>query len=86
MRRVFLTTIALAATFGPVCAQSGAPVYHIKRWPQDIETVPCAAFKKNPDGSWTVTGTLRIGSGREISGFSFKDKETARLDKRCAKN
>jgi hypothetical protein len=83
MLQSFLTVIALAATLGPAWAQSEGRIYHIKRWPHDIESIPCEAFKKNPDGSWTVTGTLRVGSGQPISGFSFKSKETAKLDKRC---
>jgi hypothetical protein len=34
------------------------PIYPISKWPQDIASVPCSAWKKDDLGAWALTGTL----------------------------
>jgi hypothetical protein len=39
------------------------PVYDILRWPEDIATIPCTAWKKDGVGGWSITGTLNWTGG-----------------------
>lgn len=60
-----------------------AETYRIDAWPRDLDKVPCDAFKKNADGSWTQTGTI-VGGGMTMTGNTFKDTgETKMLEQRC---
>ena len=39
------------------------PIYPIRKWPQDIASVPCSAWKKDDLGAWALTGTLDCTGG-----------------------
>lgn len=39
------------------------PVYSVSRWPQDLASVPCSAWKKDNLGAWALTGTLNWERG-----------------------
>ena len=50
-----------------------------------LADLPCGAFKKNPDGSWTQGATL-IAGGALIVGLNFKNtNETRIIESKCDK-
>jgi hypothetical protein len=56
--RVFAATFLL---IGMIFAAQ-AEEYTIPSWPNGISQLPCSAFRKNPDGSWTVVATIHAGN------------------------
>ena len=55
MVRSFFAAVMTFALVGIVNAET----YNIQVWPDDLDKVPCEAWKKNPDGSLTQTGNRR---------------------------
>jgi hypothetical protein len=43
-----------------LCGQAQAETIHIQNWPADLDKVPCSAWKINPDGTVTQTGTIIV--------------------------
>ena len=59
--------------------------YTITSYPAGLADLPCDAFKKNPDGSWTQVAIL-IAGGALIVGLNFKNtKETRIIESKCDK-
>ena len=59
--------------------------YTITSYPAGLADLPCGAFKKNPDGSWTQGATL-IAGGALIVGLNFKNtNETRIIESKCDK-
>jgi hypothetical protein len=56
-RRVFVATFFLTGMIFAAHAEE----YTIPSWPNGINQLPCSAFRKNPDGSWTVVATVHAG-------------------------
>jgi hypothetical protein len=54
--RVFFAAIVALALGGV----ANAEIYNIQVWPDDLDKVPCEAWKKNADGSVTQTGTIVV--------------------------
>ncbi len=80
-----LVLIAFAAAFlcgaTPVCATT----YQVDNWPGDIDNIPCSAWQKAGDGTWVLTGTIKVGSS-EISNVGVKGDAAARkVEKKCGK-
>ena len=62
---------------------ASAATYTIENWPQDLNKVPCDAWKRNNDGSWVEVGTIIVG-GHPTSGMTFKDTDESKLlDAKC---
>ena len=72
--RKFLATLIL---LGSLSAGS-ATTYTIQSWPQDLNKVPCDAWRHNSDGSWTEAATIVVG-GNATSGMTFKDTDEAKI-------
>jgi hypothetical protein len=63
--------ILAAATWLAVSFAARAEVtYTITSYPAGLADLPCDAFKKNPDGSWTQVAIL-VAGGRPYRGSSF---------------
>jgi hypothetical protein len=63
-----------------------AATYTISSYPAGLAEIPCDAFKKNPDGSWTQVATLIAGGALIPAGGNFKDTAEARIiEKKCDK-
>jgi hypothetical protein len=59
--------------------------YSITSYPAGLADLPCDAFKKNPDGSWTQVAIL-IAGGALIVGLNFKNtNETRIIESKCDK-
>jgi hypothetical protein len=62
---------------------ASAATYTIQNWPQDLDKVPCDAWKRNSDGTWVEVGTI-IVNGNPTSGMTFKDTDESKLlDAKC---
>src|SRR5208283_740011 len=46
----------------PALATQAQQSYKAANWEEAVNEVPCAAFKKNANGSWTIP-TLTLGNG-----------------------
>jgi hypothetical protein len=55
-----------------------AEEYKVSGWPQAINELPCSAFRKNADGGWTLTATIKFG-GVTMSDDTFKGGSEARM-------
>lgn len=78
--------ILAAATWLAVSFAARAEMtYTITSYPAGLADLPCDAFKKNPDGSWTQVAIL-IAGGALIVGLNFKNtKETRIIESKCDK-
>ena len=81
------SALVSVAILGFISSATAQTTYTINGWPQGLQTIPCDAFKKNPDGSWTQTGTIIVmPSHAQMIGITFKtpSPEVQMLEKRCA--
>jgi hypothetical protein len=79
--RLPIVTILLAASF----TARAEVIYTITSYPAGLADLPCGAFEKNPDGSWTQVATL-IAGGALIVGLHFKNTaETRIIETKCDK-
>ena len=63
-----------------------AATYTISSYPAGLADLPCDAFKKNADGSWTQVATLIAGGALIPAGSNFKNTaETRIIEKKCDK-
>jgi hypothetical protein len=78
--------VLIAATLLAVSFAARAEMtYTITSYPAGLADLPCDAFKKNPDGSWTQVAIL-IAGGALIVGPNFKNtKETRIIESKCDK-
>jgi hypothetical protein len=76
--------VLFAATLLAVSFAARAEItYTITSYPGGLADLPCDAFKKNPDGSWTQVATL-IAGGALIVGLNFKNtNETRIIESKC---
>ena len=62
--RLFSTICGILSVLaGPAHAQ---PRYTIEKWPADLNTLPCAAFVRAPNGGWGLAGTIIVTSSNEV--------------------
>jgi hypothetical protein len=64
---VLLTTFVLTG----IIFAADTEEYTIPSWPNGINQLPCSAFRKNPDGSWTVIATVHAGP-MTLSNVTFR--------------
>ena len=79
--------LLVAAAWLAICVAARAEAaYTITSYPAGLADLPCDAFKKNPDGSWTQAAVI-VAGGALIVGLHFKDtKETRIIESKCDKN
>jgi hypothetical protein len=66
------TLLAIVATL-VISYGASAATYTISSYPAGLAEVPCEAFKKNPDGSWTQVAILIAGGALIPAGNNFKN-------------
>src|SRR5262249_61708563 len=65
---------------------ASAATYTTISYPAGLAEVPCDAFKKNPDGSWTQVAILIAGGALIPAGNNFKNTAESRIiEKKCDK-
>jgi len=72
MTKLSAAAVASILTFALVLAvaDSVPATYRAANWGDAINTVPCDAFRKNNDGTWTQTGTIILGDGRGVLAYN----------------
>jgi hypothetical protein len=78
------SSVLLSALAG--FAQAADAYYTIEQWPSDLNTLPCAAFVRTPNGGWGLAGTIVVKSSNEVVSESFYVKGNAVADiieKKC---
>jgi len=79
------TLLVIVATL-VISYGASAATYTISSYPAGLAEVPCDAFKKNPDGSWTQVAILIAGGALIPAGNNFKDTAESRIiEKKCDK-
>jgi hypothetical protein len=81
-----LTRSAISVILALTCsaAKAGA-TYTITSYPAGLADLPCDAFEKNPDGSWTQVAILIAGGALIPVGTRFRDSvETRIIEKKCS--
>jgi hypothetical protein len=78
--------LIIAATLLVISFTARAATYTISSYPAGLADLPCDAFKKNADGSWTQVATLIAGGALIPAGSNFKNTaETRIIEKKCDK-
>jgi hypothetical protein len=76
-----VASLSVAAFVPPVFAAIDS--YKIQSWPQDLDKVPCSAFRKNADGSWTPTAIIFVGGKPRKDAIAKDSAESQMLAARC---
>jgi len=74
---------ALALIVALHASMASAETYKIANWPDDLDQVQCSAWTHNPDGSWTQTAPIMVGSNTFTKNIFKGGREGAILDKHC---
>jgi len=84
-KSIFSHALIAATLLAGSFAARAEMTYTITSYPAGLADLPCDAFKKNPDGSWTQVAIL-IAGGALIVGLNFKDtNETRIIESKCDK-
>ena len=76
LRGVALVLIGIVSTDGAASQEYRSN----NKWPD----VPCEALTKNPDGSWSIKGTLILPSNSRITNLTLADSDETKLwDQKC---
>ena len=83
MSKLALTAAAaFISTLAPGFAEE---IFPVDNWPADIDTIPCSAWQKAGDGTWVLTGTIKVGAS-ELTNIGVKGDAAARkVEKKCGK-
>ena len=80
------TLLIIVAILLVISFNARVATYVISSYPAGPAEVPCDAFKKNPDGSWTQVAILIAGGALIPAGNDFKNTaETRIIEKKCDK-
>jgi hypothetical protein len=74
-----------------ICLCSAMPAfaqrtYVIQNWPDDVEKLPCDAWKREPNGVWTQVATIVVSSRGVTIGrnsFGLGAAESALVERKC---
>lgn len=81
-----LFPLVLAAAVAAVSAAWAQETYVVENWPADLDKIPCGAWEKTSDGTWTLAhGSIKVGAS-VLNHVGFKGDTAARLIERtCGK-
>jgi hypothetical protein len=62
-------------------------IYGVDSWPGGLAKVPCSAFRRNADKTWSQVDTIVVQPGNlRMTGSTFRNDATAKmLDRRCGR-
>ena len=80
-----LSLVAIAALLSTLAPGFAKDIYEVDNWPADIDNIPCSAWEKSSDGTWVLTGTIKVGSS-ELTNVGVKGDAAARkVETKCGK-
>jgi hypothetical protein len=60
-------------------------IYVVDNWPSDIDNIPCSAWAKSNDGTWVLSGSIKVGSS-VLENVGFRGDTEARLiERKCGR-
>ena len=81
-----IVTAAIAISLIAVAPQlaHGKHTYVVQQWPEDMAKVPCSAFKRNANGTWTEVATFNL-HGNRFTGNTYPlgSREVGILNQKC---
>ena len=81
-----MSTLLIIVASVVISYGASAATYTISSYPAGLAEVPCDAFKKNPDGSWTQVAILIARGALIPAGNNFKNTAESRIiEKKCDK-
>jgi len=81
-----VTTLPIIVATLVISYAARAATYTISSYPAGLAEVPCEAFKRNPDGSWTQMAVLIAGGALIPAGNNFKNTVESRIiEEKCDK-
>jgi hypothetical protein len=80
MRPKLKTCYSILVSVLASSAQADEAYYNIEQWPSDLNTLPCTAFVKAPNGSWGLAGTVVVRSSNEVLSEIFYVRGNAVAD------
>ena len=82
-----LVRVAISVIVALTCpAAKARATYTITSYPAGLADLPCDAFEKNADGSWTQVAILIAGGALIPVGTRFTNSaETKIIEKKCSK-
>ena len=82
---VSLAAILNIVLFVPRPVLAAVDSFKVQSWAQDLDKVPCSAFRQNKDGSWAPTAIIFVGGIRFKGTFAKGSPEAQSLGMRCSK-
>jgi hypothetical protein len=86
MRLIIISAIAIPLIgIAPQIARA-KHTYAVQQWPEDIAKVPCSAFRRNANGTWTEVAVFNL-HGNRFTGNTYPlgSREVGILDQKCGK-
>jgi hypothetical protein len=85
-RRRYVGAFLIVVATSAISYSAKSATYTISSYPAGLAELPCDAFKKNSDGSWTQVATLLGGGALIPAGNNFKNTaETRIIEQNCNK-
>jgi hypothetical protein len=84
MRSIVITVIAIfLIAVAPQIAHA-KHTYVVQQWSEDMAKVPCSAFKRHPNGTWTEVAVFDL-HGNRFTGNTYPigSREVGMLDQKC---
>ena len=84
MRSIVIALIAISfIAVAPQIAYA-KHTYVVQQWPEDMAKVPCSAFKRHPNGTWTEAAVFNL-HGNQFTGNTYPigSREVGILDQKC---
>jgi hypothetical protein len=89
MLKSITLAVALVATASCFQAANADTSYLVHSWPGDLAQIPCDAWTRNGDGSWTQTGTITVEAATMvIKNYTFPSGTdiAQNISKKCGAN
>ncbi|HSU99782.1 MAG TPA: hypothetical protein VLI91_06725 [Roseiarcus sp.] len=81
----FRVLAAVAFVAVVASARADEQVWTVQNWPGDIDLIPCSAWSKAGDGTWVLSGAVKLGA-ETMSNIGVKgDAAAHKLDRQCGK-
>lgn len=84
MRPLVISAVAICMTAITPRVVHATETYTVQQWPQDITEVPCSAFKRNSNGTWTEVAVFDL-HGNKFTGNTYPlgSQEVGMLNQKC---
>jgi hypothetical protein len=84
MRSIIISAIAISLIGVAPQIAWAKQTYVVQQWPEDIAKVPCSAFKRHPNGTWTEVAVFDL-HGNRFTGNTYPlgSREVGMLDQKC---